>query len=249
MWVNEAMTSPGISIVIPAYNEEAFLPATLKSVSEAVQLFEKSTGYPAEIVVVNNNSTDLTHEVAEANGAKVFLHEIRNIASVRNVGIQNAEHELIVAIDADCFLPPDSLIKMWQFMQDESHVGASLGVKFISDKPLNRAVAGFIQTIVGFISGIHGAMFVFRRQAALEVGGFPEERFIAEDSAFAISMRKYARARGKKFGMLKSVEVGTLDRKDISLLQIPRLAIQALKAFGGAKQRPEDLKFWYDPER
>jgi len=243
------MNSQGISIVIPAYNEEAFLPVTLGSVREAIQLFERSMEHPAEIVVINNNSTDRTREVAETLGARVIFHEKRNISSVRNAGIRHAKYELIVAIDADCSLPQDSLVKIWEFMRDEKNVGAALGVKVITDKALSRVVASCIQALVGFISGIHGAMFVFRRQAALEAGGFPEDRLVAEDSAFAISMRKYGRARGKKFGMLKSVKVGTLERKDISLLQVPRLTIQIVRAFTGAKQRPEDLKFWYDPDR
>lgn len=121
--MNEVMALEGKSIVIPAYNEEAFLPANLKSVAEAIRLFEKSTGHRAEIVVVNNKSTDLTHEVAQAHGANVILHEIRNISSARSAGIRNAKHGLIVAIDADYFLPSDSLIKIWQFMQDDSHAG------------------------------------------------------------------------------------------------------------------------------
>jgi glycosyltransferase involved in cell wall biosynthesis len=243
------MGSPGISIVIPAYNEEAFLPATLNSVNDAVRLFQDSMGYFAEVLVINNASTDRTHEVAQTYGANVIFHETRNISSVRNAGIRGAKYDLIVAIDADCFLPTDSLVKIWQYMQDECHVGAALGVKVVSVKPLNRIVASIIQTAVGAVSGIHGAMFVFRKDAALEIGGFPEDKLVAEDSAFAISMRKYGRARGMKFGLLKSVKVGTLDRKDLSLFELPALIVQVLKAFAGIKQRPEDLKFWYDPDR
>lgn len=243
------MGSTGITIVIPAYNEEAFLPGTLKSVNEAVRLFQNSTGCLAEVLVVNNASTDRTHKVAKTYGANVILHEIRNISSVRNAGIRSAKFDLIVAIDADCFLPTDSLIEIWKFMQDERQVGAALGVKILSAKALNRIIASIIQTIVGAVSGIHGAMFVFRKDVALEIGGFPESKLVAEDSAFAISMRKYGRERGKKFGLLKSVKVGTLDRKDLSLLELPALIVQVLKAFAGVKQCPEDLKFWYDPDR
>ncbi len=239
----------GISIVIPAFNEEAFLPATLKSISEASRVFERSFGFSTEIIVVNNCSTDRTEDVARQYGAKVIQHELRNISSVRNAGIRNAVYEIIVTIDADCFLPADSLVDIWRFMQDETQLGAALGVRVISDKFLSRIVASLIQAIVGVISGIHGAMFVFRKQSALEVGGFPESKLVAEDSAFAIAMREHAKKQRLQFGFLKSVKVGTLERKDIQLSQLPALILQLLKAFLGAKQRPEDLKFWYDPDR
>jgi glycosyltransferase involved in cell wall biosynthesis len=239
----------GITIVIPAYNEEAFLPGTLTSANEAVKEFRKLTGQPAEILVVDNASTDRTTEVALAHGATVFFHEVRNISSVRNAGIQNSKYDIIVAIDADCFLPVDSLVRIWQYMQNERHIGAALGVRIVSTKTLNLLVGNVIQMIVSAISGIQGAMFVFRKEAALHIGGFPESRLVAEDSAFAIALRKYAQSRGEKFGLLKSVKVGTLDRKEVRLRELPTLIVQVVKAFSGAKQRPEDLKFWYDPDR
>ena len=239
----------GISIVIPAFNEESFLPATLSSVNAAIQNFQFTTGLNAEAVVVSNASTDRTEKVAKSYGAIVVNHEVRNISSVRNAGIRSAAYDLIVSIDADCSLPADALIIIYKFMQDEDYVGAALGVKFVSDKPLNRIIANVVQAAARAISGIQGAMFVFRKKVALEVGGFPEDRLVAEDSGFAIAMRRYAITQNKKFGYLKSVKVNTLDRKNTSLLALPALAAQVLCAFAGVKQSPEGLKYWYKPDR
>jgi glycosyltransferase involved in cell wall biosynthesis len=239
----------GISIVIPAYNEEQFLPATLKAANEARAAFTSATGLNSEIIVVDNVSTDQTAMVARALGACVILHDVRNISSVRNAGIRAAVFPIVVAIDADCFLPADGLVQIWEYMSDERVVGAALGLRVLSDKKMNRAIASLIQGLVVRTSGILGAVFCFRRDVALEIGGFPEDKLIAEDSAFAMTMRNFAAKSGRTFGLLRSVEITTLDRKELALWQLPGLMVQAVRAFRGAHLRREDLKFWYDPDR
>ena len=243
------MSTLGISIVVPAYNEENFLPATLASINEARKYFEATTNLRTEIVVVNNASTDQTEKIALANGAVVVPHPIRNISSVRNAGIRKSLYEVVVTIDADSFLPKDALVKIWNLMSSNRYVGGALGVKIISERISVRIMAFIIQRIVVLISGIYGAMFFFSREAALEIGGFPEDRLIAEDTAFAIALRAYGRKQKKKFARLKSVQVGTLDRKEIDLRSLLPLILQMIKGAVGAKQKKEDLKYWYDPKR
>lgn len=77
----------GISIVIPAYNEEKFIPETLGTIRAASDAFVRLFALPTEVIVVNNRSTDGTKEVAFNLGARVVDHEVRNIASVRNAGL------------------------------------------------------------------------------------------------------------------------------------------------------------------
>jgi len=114
------MSISGISIIIPAYNEEKYLSATLT----ALHLAAKQISLPTEIIVVDNASTDRTSEVAGAYGAKVVRHEIRNISAVRNRGIEEARHNLIVAIDADCIAPVDTFYEILKFMDDDEYIGA-----------------------------------------------------------------------------------------------------------------------------
>ena len=54
------MTEELISFVVPAYNEEALIASCL----QAIVAETARTGHPAEIIVVNNNSTDRTREIA-----------------------------------------------------------------------------------------------------------------------------------------------------------------------------------------
>ncbi len=81
------MSAQGISVVIPAYNEELFLPATLLAVKKAANHFFANYNLPTEVIVVNNLSTDKTEIIAKNLGATVINHSVRNISSVRNAGI------------------------------------------------------------------------------------------------------------------------------------------------------------------
>lgn len=243
------MAARGVSIVIPAYNEESFLPATLAAANEACAHFSASHNFPWEIVVVNNASTDRTEAVALSHGAKVVLHEVRNISSVRNVGIKAASYDLIVMIDADSFLPLDGLVKIWSVMESHQYVGGSLGVKVLTEKVGLKILAPIFQYLVDLTSGIQGAMFFFWRDAAIEIGGFSEDRLVAEDSVFAISLRRYGVKKNQKFLRLRTVIVGTLDRKDSDLRTLLSMVFKAFQGLIGVKQSKEDLKYWYEPKR
>jgi len=78
-----------LSVVIPAYNEEKYLPATLAALKDALESIEDS-----EIIVIDNESTDATREIAESYGARIVDEHEHNIGKVRNTGA-NAAREII----------------------------------------------------------------------------------------------------------------------------------------------------------
>src|SRR5207248_2989459 len=69
-----------ISFIVPAYNEEAELPGTLRAIRSAAD------GYEHEIVLVNDGSTDATGAIGEEFGARVISIQRRQIAAARNAG-------------------------------------------------------------------------------------------------------------------------------------------------------------------
>lgn len=92
------------SVVIPAYNEEAHIRATLLS------LIDQSlprTSY--EIIVVDNGSTDSTRSIAEQYANKVLSKPDGNVGAVRNYGIRHAKGDFIVCTDADCIFDTEWL--------------------------------------------------------------------------------------------------------------------------------------------
>src|ERR1700750_284119 len=86
-----------ISFIVPAYNEETELPATL----EAIRAATSSVSQPFEIIVVDDASTDATPEIAEQAGARVVSIHRRQIAATRNAGARAARGEYLFFVDAD----------------------------------------------------------------------------------------------------------------------------------------------------
>ena len=90
------------SVIIPAFNEEELLPATLVALREAM----KEINRPGQIIVVDNNSSDATAEIAKAHGALVVFEPKNQISRARNAGAAAATGSFLVFVDADpWFLP------------------------------------------------------------------------------------------------------------------------------------------------
>lgn len=90
-----------ISVVIPAYNEEKYLGACLESLM-------KQTKKPFEIIVVDNNSTDKTAEIAKSfEGVSVIKVMEQGITPTRNAGFNAAKGDIIARTDADTLVPED----------------------------------------------------------------------------------------------------------------------------------------------
>src|SRR4029078_12159401 len=91
---------PTLSVIIPAFNEETCLPATLAAVGEAAD------GLRCDVICVDNESTDRTREIALARGAVVVSESVHNIGRVRNTGARAARGDVLVFVDADTWIPP-----------------------------------------------------------------------------------------------------------------------------------------------
>lgn len=93
---------PFCSVVIPAFNEEQHIEASLSSLV--------NQSYPRdryEIIVVDNGSTDRTSEIASAHADLIISKPDGNVGAVRNFGIANASGEVIICTDADCVVTSD----------------------------------------------------------------------------------------------------------------------------------------------
>ncbi len=108
-----------VSIVIPAYNEEAYLGKTL-----AAALAQT---YPdLEIIVVNNNSTDRTAHVAQQFPGVRLVHEPQHgILFARERGRCAATGDIIVSMDADCLPHPQWVANAVRYFTDPSVVAVS----------------------------------------------------------------------------------------------------------------------------
>lgn len=89
-----------VSVVIPVYNEEAFLGRCLESLS-------KQSVKPKEIIVVDNNSRDKSMEIAKKYAVKIITESKQGIIFARDAGFNSASGDYIARCDADSMLPPD----------------------------------------------------------------------------------------------------------------------------------------------
>src|SRR5688572_20768966 len=91
-----------ISVVIPARNEEEFLPATIEAL--------KAQSYRNfEVIVVANGCSDHTSDVARELGCRVFELGERGLGAARNLGGREANGQILLFLDADTLLPKETL--------------------------------------------------------------------------------------------------------------------------------------------
>lgn len=121
-----------ISVVIPAYNEEKFL-------SKCLEAFANQEEKPEEIIVVDNNSTDKTAEIAKKFNARVVSEKTQGMTYARNRGFNEATGDVIARCDADTVPPPD-WIKKIRLNFSGSKIDALSGPLKFYDLPLRTTL-------------------------------------------------------------------------------------------------------------
>lgn len=202
------------AIVVPAYNEEACLPATLAAAREAMASVEAEFGR-GELVVVDNNSTDRTAETALAHGADRVVFEPHNqIAKARNAGAAATEAAWLVFLDADTLLPPELLRQALAALASEGVAGG--GARVAMDREVSATVEWLVRTwdrastVFGYAAG---SFFFARRDGFEAAGGFDETVYAGEEVWLARRLKAWAKRRGLSFVVLRDPPVTTSGRK------------------------------------
>ena len=200
--------APRISLVIPARNEERFLPALLDSVAAARARFDGGV----EIIVADNVSNDRTAEIARAAGARVVTVEKRNIAAVRNGGAAAARGEILAFIDADCTIHPDSFGAIDRALGDPRQVGGTTGVRF--DRfSFGVLAAQILFEPISWLTRMRPGIYFCRRADFAAIGGYDERLLFAEDVKLLVDLRKLGRPRGQRLSVPRGVKAVTSTRK------------------------------------
>jgi len=198
------------SIIIPAYNEEAYLPQALASAYTAMAAV-RGTG---EVVVVDNNSNDRTADIARSMGAVVVHEPINQIARARNTGARTAQGHSLIFMDADTTLHSALLEAALQNLGSGHIVGG--GTLFVFNRPLDVSTQKALDLWHGFSRrlNIASGCFVYCTKAAFEaVGGFSERVYASEEIWFSLRMHLWARRHGKRFRVITNQPVVTSIRK------------------------------------
>lgn len=123
------MPAPFLSIIIPAFNEERRLPATLRRLSE----FCAGLPFVAEVIVVVERSSDRTVEVARETAGEQGIFRVLPQADHRGkgravkIGMLEARGVLAVFTDADLSTPPEEILRFLDHMEDHPEIDVLIG--------------------------------------------------------------------------------------------------------------------------
>jgi cellulose synthase/poly-beta-1,6-N-acetylglucosamine synthase-like glycosyltransferase/peptidoglycan/xylan/chitin deacetylase (PgdA/CDA1 family)/spore germination protein YaaH len=191
--------TPGVSVIVPAFNEERVIVRTIAS------LLNQQYAGPIEIVVVDDGSSDDTADIVEeAYGEHelVTIHRKPNggKASALNYGIEHAQHEIVIGLDADTLFDDDTISELVKPLQNP-RVGAVAGnakvgnrinlvtrwqaLEYVTSQNIDRRAFSLLDCI----TVVPGAVGAWRRTLVQAVGGFREDT-LAEDQDLTLAIRR-----------------------------------------------------------
>jgi glycosyltransferase involved in cell wall biosynthesis len=238
------------SLVVPAYNEERYLPRLLDSVDAARGAYRG--GPPqVEVIVADNASTDATARIARERGCRVTLVEKRAIAAARNGGAALATGEVLGFVDADTRVHPATFDRIDDVLQPRVIAGAT-GVR------PERWSAGFALTWALMVpvllaTRVDTGVVFCRRADHVAIGGYDERLLFAEDVDYLLRLRRLGRSRGQRLARMRGAKAIVSLRKFDDhgewhyLTMMPRVGVGLL--LGRDTGRAFADRYWYRPNR
>ncbi len=187
-----------ISIVIPAYNEEKYLGACLENA------LKNKTSEVEEIIVVDNNSTDHTAQIAQQfPEVKLLKEEKPGTNNARQRGFGEARGELVAFIDADSHLTADWFYKTQKYFNEDPELVALSGPYTFYD--LNSKIKKktvelwskseeILNRTMGYMA--QGGNLIIKKQALEKIGGFNTQlTFYGDDIEVAKRLAKLGKVK------------------------------------------------------
>jgi glycosyltransferase involved in cell wall biosynthesis len=179
---------PGISVVIPAHNEERYLDATLEALN-------RQSHRAKEVIVVANGCTDGTVQVAQRGCDRCLILPEKNLGKARNLGARAAEGPLLLFLDADTLLEPEALRRIGEQF---SALDAAGTLRARPDS--NRLACHLIYVLKNFLHrwalhpGSSGVILCWQHHF-VRVGGFDEGLEVRENSDLIRRLTRHGRYR------------------------------------------------------
>jgi glycosyltransferase involved in cell wall biosynthesis len=239
-----------VSVIVPAFNEERVLEASLRSVRGAMAALDRA-GWQSELIVCDNNSTDRTAEIARATGADVVFEPINQISRARNTGAARATGDWLVFVDADSQPSARLFADVARVIQEGRAIAGGSTVQLDTREFAPALVVGWWNLVSRALKWAAGS-FIFCEAAAFrEVGGFSLELYASEEIDLFRRLKRLARRKGRTIAILHAHPLLTSARK--AKLYTPRegLAFMAktIATRGRTLRNPDDCYQWYDGRR
>ena len=184
-----------ISVVVPAHNEEKRIGQLLKS------LANQKAGFPFEVIVVDNASSDRTATIARETGVRVLFEKQKGYSYPVIRGCAATRGEIICLTDADVRAPNDWLKKIKRAYEENPDAAGIGGIFYYYDRSeflnfLLRAAYTISPKLI--IAEMNGTNMSFRKTAYEKVGGFAYGVNLSSETLLARKLRATGRILIKK---------------------------------------------------
>lgn len=239
-----------VSVVVPAFNEEKLIAASLLAIRSAMEAFA-ARGWGSELIVCDNNSTDRTAELARAAGAYVVFEPVNQIARARNKGAEAATGDWLIFVDADSQPSAELFADVAAAVESGKYIYGGCTIMLDGNYPVARLVTGLWNGISRVRKWAAGS-FIFCETAAFrEIGGFDKELFVSEELDLSNRLWRLARTRGKGAVILRRHPLVTSARK-MHLYRrrdMARFLMRTILSGGRTMRNRDACHVWYDGKR
>ncbi len=215
-------SKPGLSIVIPCYNEEEGIPYLVSQLNVALQKLEQQ--YAVELVFVDDGSKDKTNELLQRYygqdaRAKIVKHEQnRNLGAALRTGFSHCTSDLVATLDSDCTYSPELILTMLEVMDQQTHmvtVSPYHPQGKVNNVPayrifLSKGASKLYKIVLGSPIHTYTAMVRVYRKNVLDNVTFEADNFLGVTELFVKSILKGYKAKeipvelsSRKFGVSK----------------------------------------------
>jgi glycosyltransferase involved in cell wall biosynthesis len=179
---------PLVSVIIPTYNSE-------KTIGRCLESIKNQTYKNVEIIVVDNFSEDKTVEICKEYNASIIKVKGER-TKAKNIGLKNANGKYVLFVDSDMELTPNVIEECVMLCESNSEIGGVV----IPERSVGDSYWVKVRDFErSFYAGteIESARF-FRRDLALQAGGFDEEVVFFEESTLPQKIEKLGYSVGAR---------------------------------------------------
>ena len=190
------------AIIIPAFNEEFFLPETLNSVQESLKALPNKKSL---LIVVDNNSDDKTFEIAKNFSNVTALKEPKQqISAARNKGgFYATKHtDNLIFLDADTLLNPDTLKQTFEALTNPNIIGGGALLSMNCHNLTSRIIINTWRLLSKSFKWAAGSYSFCHSSEFIKLNGFSKELYAAEDVDFSKRLKKLDKK--KKFIIIQT---------------------------------------------
>jgi glycosyltransferase involved in cell wall biosynthesis len=184
-----------ITFIVPCYNEEEYIRDCIRSIKRA------ASNIQYEIIVVDNNCTDNTSDIARDEGVIVLTEERKGVVFARQTGYENAKYDLIANIDADSRIPENWVDIALKHIRSEK-VAAVTGPLVYDDASIRLRIATRIYYYLAYFSNLFIGVFLqggnclIKKKYLDELNGYDTSiAFYGEDTMTAKRLYKYGKIK------------------------------------------------------